>query len=274
MIRRTLVKWILKILPHKHREVVTPEEFIVNLQQSPDDERDKAFAVLPSINLPPEFDFSELFPPVKNQGRIGSCGSHATATAVEVACARDAVSWDDVPLSERFHYYVVRSPQYENTLPRDSGQKLRDAMKVANKVGLCPEQLCPYDEMKFNEKPGIMAYGFAGLWKISMYQFCYDIASVKTALIQLQPVVFGIKVHKDIFLTDFTGDLKGQGIVVGGHALCACGYNDEHENPDGTKGAIFFQNSWGKDWGRGGYGWISYSLFMSSYMEAWAVVAK
>ena len=39
--------------------------------------------------------------------------------------------------------------------------------------------------------------------------------------------------------------------VLGGHALCLVGYNDERRE-------LKFINSWGKDWGDHGYGYMPY----------------
>lgn len=49
------------------------------------------------------------------------------------------------------------------------------------------------------------------------------------------------------------------GELRGSHVL---GYDDNFECYSGERGAFKFINSWGKDWGVGGYGWISYDMFL------------
>ena len=49
--------------------------------------------------------------------------------------------------------------------------------------------------------------------------------------------------------------------VRGGHAVVAVGYDDAHQI--GTeKGALLIRNSWGINWGDGGYGWMPYSYVL------------
>jgi C1A family cysteine protease len=52
---------------------------------------------------------------------------------------------------------------------------------------------------------------------------------------------------------------------VGGHALCFVGYN-------ARRGEFLFANSWGEGWGDGGYGVISYEVFLALLMDAWGMV--
>lgn len=273
---RNIIRWILKRWGRNHRvislEDLKPQtEWVVNLKPSPIDERDRDFAVS-AVSITPLPTSFYLDRPiiVKNQGKIGSCGSHAFATMTELLCMYDDKTYDDIPLSELFHYFVVRSKDYENSFPEDDGQHLRYGAKVCAQVGIAPEVLCPYDETKLNDKPGFMAYGFAGMWKLKTYNRCYDIQSIKTMIAQNRPVAFGIKVHSDIFITPSNGDILAKGSIVGGHALCAVGYNDNHTNPDGSTGAVYFVNSWGKAWGRNGFGYIGYNQLARDFIEAWS----
>jgi hypothetical protein len=55
------------------------------------------------------------------------------------------------------------------------------------------------------------------------------------------------------------------GNPLGGHAMAVVGYDDD-------RGAYKIINSWGTDWGDGGYGWISYDHFAKVVNEAY--VAK
>lgn len=44
---------------------------------------------------------------------------------------------------------------------------------------------------------------------------------------------------------------------IGGHAVLICGYN---------KDGVFIQNSWGSDWGMGGFGLVTWKAFDDQYM--------
>ena len=271
---RKFIRWLFNTIKKPYRgidfENLMPDTFPTSLEPSPYDSRDEEYAVKVGVTELPASVMLENVPAVKSQGGLNSCASHAFATMTEMLCMKNDKAWDDIPLSERFHYYVVRSKDYENSYPKDEGQYMRDGAKVCAQVGISPEVLCPYDESKFNDQPGYMAYGFAPLWKLKTYNRCWDVQSIKAVLANLDPVAFGIYVYSDVWITPSTGDLQFTGHSIGGHAITAVGYSDTHSNPDGTEGAIYFVNSWGRSWGRNGYGWVSYNQLTNNFLEAWS----
>lgn len=200
---------------------------------------------------------------IKDQGSIGSCASHAIASALEVRREILKVSLQ-MPLSERWHYYQVRQPAYGNTFPQDAGQSIRDGLKVAYKEGIAPEALCPYDYRKYNEKPTGFANSFAHYFKIESYHRCADIEAMKTAIALNCPVVLGIQctgaflVNRDGLISSSPGQTKG------GHAIYLEKFDDE-------KQMFGLVNSWGREWGRGGRAWISYEYVKRYFIDAWAV---
>jgi C1A family cysteine protease len=270
---RELLRAILRRLRRAERKPGRAT-YKLNLRPSPQDDRDLLYAILPvhADELPRKVDLREFCPPIKNQGSIGSCGSHAFATAMETVVAANRGKDKVVPLSELFHYYVVRQPEYMNSFPKDSGQYLRDGAKAAADVGISPEKLWPYVYTRYNDKPGSFAYSFARWFKIKAYRRCFGVPDIKTALSQKDPVVFGIKVTQDfVYKVGYDGNSVFTGSPAGGHALCAVGYDEDYQNPNGTKGAVLFANSWGDRWGMRGYGWVSYADLQKHFMEAWAV---
>jgi hypothetical protein len=55
-------------------------------------------------------------------------------------------------------------------------------------------------------------------------------------------------------------------IGFGGHAMCVIGYDDRLEG-----GAFQIMNSWGREWGENGIGWIRYRDFREFVREAYGV---
>jgi C1A family cysteine protease len=81
------------------------------------------------------------------------------------------------------------------------------------------------------------------------------------------PVVLGIQVFKGMLKTK-TGIVpmpkKGER-SLGGHAIAACGYDDEKE-------LVKFKNSWSEKWGDKGYGYLPYEFVERYMMDAWSSV--
>ena len=256
---KKLFKWWFSKL--KSKREAGPLAYKFNIKPDLLDVRDytKALGLVP---LPKSVDYSNLVT-VKNQGTIGSCGSHAAATGLEML---DKL-WNKKPieLSELYHYYEVRQPAFFNSFPADSGQDGRSAMKVMNQIGICPEMLDPYVTANFNKKPGVFCDSFAKWWQTSIYERCYSIDAIKTALSNKEAVWLGIPVGKSIISN------KGAIIhfnpkeaIIGGHAMAVVGYDDD-------KQALKVVNSWGPIWGSAGFGWIAYDyLNLCPWYDSWA----
>jgi len=268
-LKKLLYQIILFFIKKKKRNTGS-DSIKLNLKPSSPDERDLPYSVKEIIDIPSSIRLDNYCPKIKQQGSIGSCGSHAFCTAYEILCKILGLEWTP-EMSELFHYYVVRSSDYENTLPQDGGQYLRNGAKVCKNVGMSPEKLCPYNTRKFNNKPSSFSYSFANFYKIKSYHRCWSVDGIKTALTENKPVVFGIRCGNTIFNTDNKGNIPDDIIINGGHAMVAIGYNDEYQNPDGTNGAIRLINSWGFSWGDNGYGWISYAILKKYFIEAWYI---
>ena len=81
-----------------------------------------------------------------------------------------------------------------------------------------------------------------------------NVDAVKAQLARGVPVIFNMRVG-----TKLRGQ-RGDGVIdsdegdIGGHAMVVVGYDD-------AKQAFRIQNSWGRSWGDGGYGWFSYEFW-------------
>ena len=66
---------------------------------------------------------------------------------------------------------------------------------------------------------------------------------------------------------------------MGGHAVVAIGYDDEVAIENAlcdvpTEGALLVRNSWGTDWGEGGYGWLPYDYVLGGLAVDWWTLLK
>ena len=259
---KQILSWILSKFKPK-RDVRNTKKYKLNILPDAVDERDYLQKSTFSFYTPMVLDYSE-FVTVKQQGVIGSCGSHAACTGMEMINNLNNAKWP-IEFSELFHYWVVRQPEFFNTFPRDSGQNGRNAVAVMLKYGSSPESLMPYIASNYNISPDAFCLSFAKFWKIKQYERCYDITGIKTALNEKKAVWLGIPVQNSIFAN------KGEVInfkigtaVIGGHAMCVVGYNDD-------KQVLKVVNSWGPNWGTNGFGLISYDyLDKCSWFDAWS----
>jgi len=226
------------------------------------DHRDKLLkTMIPAVPVyegPPLLDLSmEHKFHVMDQGNLGTCVLHATASALEFTHAsvtKKTLRRElDFPVSRLFLYYEARKAI--DTLGEDSGCNIRDAMRVLYNVGGPRESGWKYDESMFTVKPPAGAYRSAPYHKITSYQSVgVNLAEMRTALINKMPIVIGVSVF------DSWPMGLGQPVVpmpgnyesmIGGHAVLVVGYDDVQRR-------FKFLNSWGEEWGMGGFGFIPY----------------
>ena len=225
-------------------------------------------------------DLRDRCPPVYQQGNLGSCSANAIGFAYE---------FDEQPLqgeekfvpSRLFIYYNERD--MEGSIPVDTGAQLIDGIKSVVHTGVCRESMWPYATDKFNDEPPI--------WATSPPIECYEeamknraleahplkqtAADLKGCLVKGFPFVFGFAVFESLETDEVTAsgkvpmpvgwdpsNIETYGITekcVGGHAVACVGFDDE-------KQAFLVRNSWGEDWGIGGYCWFPYEYMLSEVL--------
>ena len=202
----------------------------------------------------PQIDLRKKFPPVYDQGKLGSCTANALAGIFEYNECQKEEDYD-IP-SRLFIYYNERA--YEGTTQSDSGASLRDGIKSLNKIGVCPEENWPYDISYFCIRPTQECYDIAKRYKALAYNRVEQtLDCLKRCLIENYPIVCGIMIYTSFESEDVSnnGQVKlpeSHESLLGGHAIILVGYDDEKEN-------FIFRNSWGQTWGDNGYGYIPYS---------------
>ncbi len=204
-----------------------------------------------SLSLSDKVDLrNEKQPEVYDQGSLGSC----TANAICSAYMYDS-DMRDFKCSRLFLYYNERV--IENTVDYDAGASIRDGMKVINSIGVTPENDYPYLINHFTERPSDMAYSDAGKHKGITYERVNpNVNDFKVVLNSGFPVIFGFSVpssFEELYISQ-TGVMKRPEpleSIIGGHAVVACGY-DDNMTENGTTGYILVKNSWGQAWGQSG----------------------
>jgi C1A family cysteine protease len=197
---------------------------------------------------------------VKDQGRRGTCVACATTAAHEL------VRGEDEQLCVEFVHWAAKQ---RDGLPNSvEGTTIAAARIALGQEGQPREETWPYDEMRnprsAEYKPPQPAIAEAKLRKCSGgKEWKADVSTLLAALNTGTPIVLGIVIHSPWFQvrqdgritvpTDNDSSYEGHAVMIVGHR------NDE----------FIIQNSWGKTWGDGGFGYLPYDYVDQYGLGAW-----
>ncbi len=246
-------------------------------------------------SLPGRVDNSALpsFPPIRNQGSIGSCASFSSTYTVAThmlglvrGTNTRSVTDNSTKLSPKFIYALVNEGQ-------DEGSYITENFNALISFGAPYWSSWPYVGDGTNSKNYLEWPLTAEVWREAAKNRLYQTGSVQnidttTGLQNLKAMlangyllVFGTDIYGWQFTsfsndpaTNLDNDLAGKKVcskvlrIPSGHAMTIVGYDDNvwtdinrnGEVNTGEKGALKIANSWGTNWdkGEGGFVWIAY----------------
>ncbi len=214
--------------------------------------------------LPDEVDLRKECPPIYDQGQLGSCTANAIGGAIEFDQMKENLPQVFVP-SRLFIYYNERA--IEDSIDSDSGAMIRDGIKSVAKQGACPEPMWPYLIAKFRTRPSGKCYTEAAKHTAVSYQrVIQSLSQMQGCLASGYPFVFGFTVYESFESSSVarTGHAPMPGTrerVLGGHAVCAVGYEESNRR-------FICRNSWGTSWGMRGYFTLPYDYLTNSDLAA------
>ena len=227
------------------------------------DDRDYLMrAYLPVVKLPKKVDYTQKMSPIRDQGAEGTCVGFAVASGMK----EYQEFLDYKKLIELSPRYVYSEAKKIDGIPGLEGTTIRASMQVLEKIGVCQEKFWPYSPQQ-KDKPKKGAKTNAQKFRIVTYARILNLNELRLSLAGKGPVVLGIEVFKGMLKTK-TGLVplpKKNETSLGGHAIAACGYDDE-------KRLIKFKNSWSTKWGRQGFGYLPYAYIERYMMDAWSSV--
>jgi len=214
--------------------------------------------------------------PIFDQGHLGSCTANALAAAfhftlhkMEVENGKD---FADFTPSRLFIYYNERL--VEGSVNQDAGAMIRDGIRVMAKVGVCPESVWKYDDGPdfFKQQPDSKSYEIAQKCRVMGYaRVAQDLSQFKSCLKNGYPFVFGFAVLSSFQTEEVarTGKMvmpQANDQQLGGHAVCAVGYDDFQQ-------CFIVRNSWGEEWGDKGYFYMPYEYMCNPALASdfWAI---
>jgi C1A family cysteine protease len=232
-------------------------------------------------------DLREFCSQVENQGTLGSCTANAGVGIIEYFEKR--AFNNHIEASRLFLYKTTRNLMQSQG---DTGEWLRYTMGALVLCGVPSEKYWPYDITKFDVEPDAFLYSIANNYQPVKY-FCHDplgykipfpevLDSVKKYLTAGIPSMFGFWGFASFDKSDIKGAIpypaEGES-AQWGHAVVAVGYDDNKSivnltNNKSTKGALLIRNSWGKEWGDRGYGWLPYDYVLNNLaLDFWSLIS-
>ncbi len=219
-------------------------------------------AYLPVVKLPKKIDYTQKMSPIRDQGDEGVCVGFAVASGMKEY--QEILDYQKlVELSPRFVYSECKKI---DGMPEEEGTTIRAAMQVLESKGVCQEKFWPYlPHQKTKAQEG--AISNAKKFRIITYARILNLNELRLSLATKGPSVIGVEVFEGMMKTK-TGLVpmpKKNETALGGHAICAVGYDDE-------KKLVKFKNSWSEKWGDKGFGYLSYTYIERYMMDAWSSV--
>ena len=239
-------------------------------------------------NLPNNVDLRPWFHDVKNQGALNTSAVHSIVAMVEYFENRAfGLLFDGSRL------FVYKNARNLMNLRGDSGTSLRATLQAVQLLGIPTEEQWPYsdDNTVFDSEPPTFVYGMARNYQAFLY-FSHDpmsmkpknevLNSVKESLAAGIPSAFGFFGFSTFDKSGVKGEIPypcKYEQPKWGQAVVAVGYDDEkivHNTKcrEQTIGALLIRNSWGKEWGDQGYGWLPYEYVMTGQAaDFWSIVS-
>lgn len=224
------------------------------------DSRDHAFKLEPMVSHSLPLEMLDMRRPwqavigIANQGELGSCTAQGT-----LECFRWPF-WKarrEVPeFSTLAQYYYSRVKIAHGAAGDDSGCTIRDAVKTVHQIGACDAKLWPYDPTLFDLNPPEECLISASKHKSMSYHLLHTVDDIKTQLANWYPVVGGFTCYESL-QSEAVGKTGAIPIptpgetVIGGHCMAFVGYCNDRK-------AFLCANSWGSNWGDGGFAWLPY----------------
>lgn len=234
--------------------------------------------------LPTRYSLQKYCPKAQSQQEYSTCTAWATAYAARTTIEAVRQNWTDNEVITReafspaFIYAQIRPSYTRNcdegtSIPKALAKmKNRGVVKFRSLRWQCVERL---DEKLFEE---------AKDYKLDSYSRLFDynhvkskgqkVASVKKSISENRPVVVAMWVPESFH--DNTSehwrskldDSRPSLFENNWHAMCVVAYDDSKYHGDG---GFLLMNSWGDDWGKNGFAWVSYSDFFTYVREAYEV---
>jgi hypothetical protein len=207
-------------------------------------------------------DYLDREVPILDQGSEGACTGYGLATVANYLLRNRRHEPDPVPVSARMLYRLAR--RYDEWPGEDySGSSARGAMKGWHKHGVC-SALKWKNEATRGDSSGLTAARAADAIRRPLGAYFRvnhkDLVAMHSAIAEVGVLFATASVHSGWDEVDEGGVIKQNDRILGGHAFAIVAYDDQ---------GFWIQNSWGADWGKRGFGRISYDDWLENGTDVW-----
>jgi Papain family cysteine protease len=231
------------------------------------DFRDKMY-VPTLVEVPPyiELDrYRQHDVPVLDQGYEGACTGYGLATVVNYLLSTRKVLRDGEPVSPRMLYELAK--RYDEWPGENySGSSARGAMKGWHKHGVCSEKLWPslaakssrgqWQGMNDARTADALRRPLGAYFRVNHK----DIVAMHAAIAEVGVLFATSDVHAGWSNPDPSGLIAFDNQMLGAHAFAIVAYDQN---------GFWIQNSWGRGWGKDGFGCISYDDWLQNGTDVW-----
>lgn len=222
--------------------------------------------------LPGEVSNIGLVPSILDQGQEGACMGYALAAVINLLLKRSSIQRD---VSPRMLYELAR--RYDEWPGEEyDGSSARGAMQAWIRHGVCtstswPPNVCGAQHLDATRIADAALTPGGAYYRVDFRQIrhihaaIYEVGIVYATLMVHQgwdqpgPTEVSLK-HSSNCPKMTLPVIARSGIADGCHAIAIVGY---------TRQGFIIQNSWGDNWGRGGFALLPYEDFMLHATDVW-----
>ncbi len=228
-----------------------------------------------SNNIPADVDLRESWWAIDDQGMSGACVGYATAYGLLrwIFVKNGLLQKNDSKASRpsaRFIWMANKETDeltsYPTTFIETAGTQTKLALKVVRKYGCVTEDLLPMSG-KLSKMRGAAFYTLASQFRIrTFHNLGKDLGDWRRWIATQGPILTRLEVDRSWYEASLHHGKLGNydpDSVRGGHAVCLVGYS-----PAG----FIVRNSWGTDWGDGGFAYASNEYSHAAFTEAYGAI--
>lgn len=259
----------------KASTILPPSDYILNAVPSKKTELDwqlsdaiqaGAIAAAPPA-LPANVDLRQPWWKIVNQGQTGSCVGQAAASLMKYHLVQINKLPQNEEISARFIWMAAKEFDDQFLRPQSmieqAGTSLKAAMDICRKYGSVSDALLPLNvnPLMYTGSENVF-YATAAQRRITAY---YNLQKSfnqwRVWLNNNGPILAGLRIDATWMQANTTNanlDTFQKTTAVGGHAVCIVGY---------TPGRFIIRNSWGTNWGDGGFAYASEAYITSAFFD-------